>query len=133
MSEKQAIIGYGDVTPRPGLWAEVQHWQRSAKLKEIVAATFPGYRRRSVYLRPETEVELHDLSWGGGTRNEYRAVKVDGDTVRSFVWGTQVEGAKLPIPPGVVIVQGGTFCGKQATLYLHVNAEDMAKHLAVQA
>lgn len=41
----------------------------------------------------------------------------------------QVEGAKVEIPQGCVLVEGGHFCGKESILYLHVNPHDMPKFI----
>jgi hypothetical protein len=116
-----------------GNWASVVHWKRSARLAAIVDATFPNYKRRTIRLRPDTEVTLHNLNWDEGSRSEYKACIVDGNTARPYaLFTTMRESMTVSIPPNVVVVQGGTFCGKQATLYLHVNTDDMERALALQ-
>jgi len=116
---------------------EIKDWQKDRTIAAIVKATFPDYRRKTVYVRATDCVTLTDLNWSGGTRSEYRACKVNGEFVGSTdrfhqyaPWDSrQVEGLKVPIPAGAIVVRGGHFCGKVSLLTLHVNPADMPRLL----
>lgn len=115
---------------------EITNWQKEPSIAAIVRTTFPEYRRKKVYIRASENVTLHDLNWSGGTRAEYRACTVNGEWAGSTSryhacppWANPAEGSVIPIPPGMIVVQGGTFCGKDSTLSLHVNPTDMPKYL----
>jgi hypothetical protein len=117
---------------------EINAWQKNPSIAAIVKATFPDYRRKKVWLRAADTITFYDLNWSGGTRSEYRACTTDGQSAGSMAkyhtyapWDArQVEGQSVPIPAGMIVVRGGDFCGKQATLCFHVNPADMPKYLA---
>ncbi len=105
-------------------------------IREIIAATFPSYKRHHVYLVPTTSITLSDLNWSGGTRTEYRACTIDCRPIMATVdmnspapWDNKFEGKTVELPINTVIVQGGYFCGKVAMLRINVNPENMAKLL----
>ena len=100
-------------------------------LKSIVAATFPKYRKRDVYVTQSETTTISDVNWSGGTRSEYRACTIDGKALETAVnmsgpapWENPFEGLKINIPPGMVVVQGGHFCGKPSTLFITMNPID---------
>ena len=106
-------------------------------VKQIVNATFPDYRRHFVYVEARESVTMHDLNWGGGTRAQYRACTIDGrplpnqyDMSAPAPWANRFEGMTVPVPVDCVIVEGGHFCGKVATLHINVNPANMPKFLA---
>ncbi len=109
-----------------------------AKLfKAILNATAPGYRKRFVYIDAKEVVELQDLNWSGGTRSQYRGCTLDGRPTGNADKQNQVapwdqiygERARVPIPPGMVLVRSGHFCGKVSTATIYVNPADMPKLL----
>ena len=109
---------------------------KSSEVKGIIAATFPSYRRREVRIQPRESVTLHNLNWSGGTRAEYKACTITGEPLRArndmnapAPWDNPFEGKTVPIPPGVVIVEGGYFCGKVGLLYIHCHPSDMPRYL----
>jgi len=109
---------------------------KTKDVKQIVKATFPNYRKRAVLIQPTTKVTFHGLNWSGGSRSEYRACTVDGKPLPNKVdmgkpapWNNQYKGAEIDLPPGAVIVKGGCFCGKPATLVLYVHPDNMPKLL----
>jgi hypothetical protein len=112
-------------------------WRKDESLKAIVAATFPTYRKTKVVVRASEAVTLYDLNWSGGTRNEYKACTVAGEAAGSTAkynachpWSNPAEGQRMPIPKGMLVVEGGYFCGRERTLTLHVNPADMPKSLS---
>lgn len=116
---------------------EINGWQKEPSIAAIVRATFPGYKRKKVYVRASETVSIYGLNWEGGSRNEYRACTVNGvhtggmDEYHQYApWDSrQVHNAQVPIPTGMIVVQGGHFCGKESILTLHVNPADMPKYL----
>jgi hypothetical protein len=111
-------------------------WQKEPSIAAIVRATFPSYRRKKVYIKASETVSLQDLNWSGGTRSEYRACTINGQWTGSTAnyhvcppWANPAEGQEIPIPPGMIVVRGGHFCGKESALTLHVNPADMPKYL----
>jgi hypothetical protein len=103
----------------------------------IIAATFPDYRRKKVWLKPTGRVTFSDLNWSGGTRMEYRACTIDGQPLGSAArfnamapWDPQqIEGKTIEVPPGAVMVSAGHFCGKASVLSITCNPADMPKLL----
>ena len=103
------------------------------ELAAIIAATFPDYRRKTVYVRAVETVTLHDLNWSGGTRSMYRGATIGGQALGNTdkyhalaPWDVrQIEGEKVALIPGAVLVQGGTFCGKDSKLTVYVHPSNM--------
>jgi len=101
--------------------------KRDAKeFKNILAAV--GYRRKTVWIEASESVTTYGLNWSGGSISHYTAITLDGKPVGDMSkynmmapWQNPGEGAKLPIPQGVVVVKHGFFCGKasHATIYIH--------------
>ena len=100
----------------------------STKVKNIIAATFPDYRKKKVIVSISESITLHDLNWSGGTRAEYRACTIDGRSLDNQYnmsapapWNNPFEGLSFKIPEGIIIAQAGFFCGKPSLLHLTVN------------
>lgn len=111
----------------------------SKQVKSIIDATFPGYRKRKVYIKATESVKFYDLNWSGGTRNMYKACSLDGQHSGSgsqmnqpAPWNNKFENLECPVTPGCAIVQGGFFCGKEQTLTIFVHPHDMPKLIAVR-
>ena len=109
---------------------------KTKDVRQIVKVTFPNYRKRTVLIQPTTKVTFHGLNWCGGSRSEYRACTVDGKPLPNKVdmnepapWVNQYEGAEIDLPVGAVVVKGGHFCGKVATLILYVHPDNMPRLL----
>lgn len=109
---------------------------KSKDVKSIIKATFPDYKKRTVCVEAREKVTLYDLNWSGGTRSEYKACSLDGQPIENKVflggpapWENPFEGAEIPIPEGVAIVEGGFFCGKEKMLYININPANMPKLL----
>jgi len=89
-----------------------------------IASLFPSYRKRKVVLYEGNSVSLTGLNWDGGSRSDYtlvdlntRATVTIGDHM-SPPWNNKDEGRKFDLKPGQAIVRTGTFCGKQATMFI---------------
>ena len=100
--------------------------------ENIIKATFPEYRGRKIKVEFRPEVTFYDTNWGGGSRNQYAAVKADGTKARLNVpapWLNVVEGATVPLPADVLIVEHSIFCGKDCGLTIYANPVNLPKWL----
>ncbi len=102
----------------------------------LARATFPEYKGRKFSVIAAEQVTLHDVNWGGGSRNQYRAVTLEGQPLGSTDRFSQMwpgshaaEGMTLPIPQGAVVVEHCIFCGKDLGLRFYINPADMPKYL----
>ena len=110
------------------------------EIPQVIKATFPAYRKRTVLVLAAESITLHDLNWSGGTRSEYKACTLDGkplgntDKYNAMApWDSrQVEGKSLPLVPGACVVRGGYFCGKESRLTVYVHPADMPRWLAAK-
>ena len=110
---------------------------KTKEVKEIIKATFPNYNKRNVVIVNKEEVELYNLNWSGGTRNEYKACTITGATLNNCKvnlsscppWANPFEGQKVSLPKNVLIVQNTFFQGQLATLTIYANPCNMPKVL----
>ena len=109
---------------------------KSRDMKRLIKATFPDYRKRTLRIEPTTQVRFMDLNWSGGTRSEYRACTITGQSIENRVnmsgpapWNNPFEGKIIDLPEGAVVVEGGYFCGKPRQLRVYVHPNDMPKML----
>lgn len=105
-------------------------------VEPLIQATFPEYGGRTVRVEVKDSITLRDLNWSGGSRNQYRVCSIDGKPGGSTdhlnqmsPWNNPAEGARLPIPQGVVVVERSMFQGKDLGLRLYYNAADFPHHL----
>jgi hypothetical protein len=109
----------------------------SKEFAQVIAATFPEYRKKTVFIGARETVRLSGLNWSGGSRSIYRACTLDGrksgnpqvNTSGPAPWNNPYEGLEIPVPENWVIVQGGCFCGKDATLFISCNLSNMPQLL----
>lgn len=96
--------------------------------KEIKWLTEQAFttRKREVRVVIGEWVSFHNTFWDGGSKNSYRAVKLDDGSVASLVtgsspWTAVAEGTSVTLEPGIAIVEESVFCGKTMALrvYLH--------------
>jgi len=90
--------------------------------KSIIELTFPEYRGRKINVTLTDVVAIYDTNWSGGTRNQYVAVHVSGETNQLTVlapWMHQID--EVTIPQDVIVVKHAYFCGKDCglTIYVH--------------
>jgi len=98
----------------------------------ILAASFPEYKGRTFRVVPIEKVTLHDLNWGGGTRNEYVAVKFDGSHSRLTPvapWVEMREGATIDLPLDALLVEYSVFCGADLGIRIYCNPAVMPRLL----
>jgi len=109
--------------------------QSAPEVARIVRAAFPNYRRHTAVILTSEKCTLHNTFWDGGTRYEYVAVDLGTGTAKGAPHYNppQFGGPRIPpvvdIPEGVVIVQGGTFCGKVARVHIYIRDENLTKLL----
>lgn len=125
-------------------------------VKRIVQIAFPGYRKRTAWIRVWSGSLNINSYWSGGSRDEYAIVDL-GTMTRvpmpagldhshpffevkarnvsdEYVAIDHVGNVTLKVlPAGFVIVQAGTFCGKPATARIIANPADMPKYLSAPA
>ena len=111
---------------------------KDPSIKRIINATFPSYKKHNVYLNPTMSVTLHGLNWSGGSKSDFEACTIEGkslpvkhDMSAPAPWENPFEGKTIELPENTVIVEGGVFCGKQATLMINVHPSNMARLLTV--
>jgi len=98
----------------------------------IASLVFPDYRGRKFRIVFSETITFHDTNWGDGTRNQYSAVRSDGRTSDLNVpapWRNPVEGATIPIPVDVIIVEHSIFCGTDVGITLHAHPSNLPKWL----
>jgi hypothetical protein len=120
-------------------YPHVRAWGRKANMeyfatkqwKTIVKATFPDYRKHKVAVKTAEKIMFSGVNWSGGSKSEYRACTIDGRPLENMVdmgmaapWENPYEGLWVNIPPGMVVVEGGFFCGKKMMLRITVNPGD---------
>jgi hypothetical protein len=108
----------------------------------VIEATFPDYKGRKVRVVVTESVTLHDLNWGGGSRNVYRwvdlaealargqaAPTIGPSTVR---FAPPEEGRVYSVPPGVVVVEHSYFQGVDGGITIYINPRDITPPVAVR-
>lgn len=105
-------------------------------IEPLINATFPQYKGRKFRVEAKDKVTLYDLNWGGGSRNQYHAVTLDGRAVgngekfnQAAPWRNNAEGSTVDIPQGFAIVEHSIFCGKDVGITVYLNPADMPKYL----
>ena len=98
----------------------------------ITEQAFPGYKKRSVMIEVADKVCPYNTFWDGGSRNVYRAVRLEDGAVSHLItgsspWTAVAEGVAIPLEPGIVIVEQSTFQGKDMPLRLHIHPANMAR------
>lgn len=95
------------------------------EVKWLTSCAFSSKKRETRIVVTET-VTFQNTFWDGGSKSEYRAVKLEsGETaildVGSSPWTAIAEGKTVTLEPGFAIVEHSVFCGKEVllTVYLH--------------
>jgi len=107
---------------------------RKADVAEVLARTFPSYRGRTFRIVTRERITFSNMHWGGGSRNEYRALRLSDGALGpipagSAPWASPTEGLAVDLPPGVVVAEHVTFCGKDLGIRFHVNPATVARML----
>lgn len=102
------------------------------RLAEFVKRARPTYRKRSVSYIETNAVTLSGGYWDEGSRDDYSHHTLTGSSASTLRYPTappQFGGADAPrfeIPAGTIVVNGGTFCGRESGLTLYASKEDIA-------
>ena len=106
---------------------------RKSEIPAALLAAFPSYTGRKFRLQIAEQVTLHDLNWGGGTRNSYALVSLDGlglaQLPKETPWTPRAEGATFNIPPRWVVVEHTIFQGQDLGLRFHTHPSDAPRLL----
>lgn len=90
-------------------------------------------RKHKVRIQPAQSVECNGTYWDGGSRSTYCTLDLNARTTGRIDYSTSPEwfgGKPTPIvtlTPRTAVVQGGTFCGKDATLCVYVLPCDLPR------
>ncbi len=96
----------------------------------IVRATFPNYKGKKFRICQREQMQLYGTQWEGGSRNQYRVVRLDGLKVavvpeHPFLRPSQLHDEPHPMQPGIVVVEHSHFCGKDAGITIHCHPEEL--------
>jgi len=101
--------------------------------KQIAWLTRPAFtsRKREAVLHVANQVTFHNTFWDGGSKNTYKAVKIEDGKVASLEtgsspWTAIAEGKTVTLEPGVVIVEESIFCGKVMKLHVYIHPSNVA-------
>lgn len=100
----------------------------------ITDQAFPGYNKRSVTIEVSDKVCPYNTFWDGGSKNTYRAVRLEDGKVSHLItgdspWTAVSENVAIPLESGIVIVEESIFQGKIMPLRLHIHPSNMARLL----
>lgn len=112
-------------------------------IREIVEATFPANRKDVAVSEFRGPVNVNSY-WDGGSKEEYAIYdlcqrKAYGVPSSHPYFDRQENGARCgnlelsELPPNCVLVQGGYFLGKPATIHLYFRPENIAQLLPAPA
>jgi hypothetical protein len=128
---------------------ETVNLKSSPEVHRVITAAFPGYKKHNAFLSAFSDcgVEINSY-WDGGSKSVFVLVDLatlarkalptsshpyfdmhaaSGQTPDVIVDRGNVTLTQLP--EGVVLIEGGTFCGKTATAHVHVNPANLTKFL----
>jgi len=123
------------------------------EVKCLIQAAFPTYKKRRAYLSAFNGERNINSYWDGGSRSVYAIVELAtmqrkalptrthpyfeitalgmANSESEIVRTDHVGNLYLKVlPAGFALVETGTFCGKDATAHIWLNAENMPKYLA---
>lgn len=88
---------------------------------------------RNAIVECRATVNTYGTWWDGGSKEEYRFVRLADGVCRSSGAPTQpfgpVTSVELTLTPGEVVVQTGTFCGKPSTMHVYCHPDDLCRVL----
>jgi len=96
-------------------------------VRPIVEAAFPSYKGRKFFVQVVNEVTLCNLNWDGGSRDEYRIVRLSDMKTADLSsinmpapWNNKFEGNRLVLSEGYAVVRHSIFCGHDSGLGIFV-------------
>ncbi len=108
---------------------------KAKDVRWLTSQAFPGYHGRKATIDASGRVTFHDLHWGGGSCNQYIAVRMsDGARadleIGNAPWACPTEGARVEIPEGIAIIESSVFCGKPMPLRIYVHPSNVGRFLS---
>lgn len=105
------------------------------EFKEICQAF--GYRRKKVWLTVAPRFTITGNNWSGGSKTEYGLYDLGEKRTKSLdflgdpaPWDPKnPHGQEFPIPPGILVIKTGWFCGKTATMEIVVHPDNVPRLL----
>lgn len=103
------------------------------EIKWLTDKAFPS-RKRKVRISVGERVSFYNTFWDGGSKNTYRAVKLEDGSVASLItggspWTAVAEGTTMDLEPGIAIVEETIFCGKNMCLTVHLHPSNVSPAL----
>ncbi len=88
-------------------------------VERLIQATFPAFRGKTVQAHIETSVEFHGAYWDGGSKREYRLVRLADLSMvpvpdRPYQLHSEMHDNSIQLPDGVVCVVLDTFMGRDS-------------------
>lgn len=111
---------------------------RKAQVAEIIAATFPEYRGRKFRACESTTVAVENV-WGGGTKDDTRAVKQFGNKLavaemKAAAFGDARRAfPSFEVPDDVLVVVHSIFCGRDVGITIHYSPNSIFKPRLIEA
>lgn len=107
---------------------------KKKEVNDVLQIAFPDYTGRTFRVEYCTSVCFHDTNWGGGTHNDYVAVRMStgkaGRLVAPAPWVNAIEGQRVELPEDVVIVEHSIFCGRDLGIRFYVHESKAPRFLA---
>ena len=110
------------------------------EIRRILQATFPKYRKRDVVVEVFRGPRRMNSYWDGGSKEVFHLYRLDTGQVATVpdshpFFDRRQDGSRCGIlelrelPPNTVLVVGGTFCGKPATVHIYTRPDGLAPQL----
>ena len=94
--------------------------------------TVLGYRKKKVRVLARESVTLTGLNWDSGSKNTYHSCEIKSGVVKTHSnfgnphpWFNEREGARVAIPPGMIVIRTGVFLGKESVMEIYVHPTNM--------
>jgi len=98
----------------------------------LVKRAFPEYTGRKFIVEFRDRIQFHDTNWSGGTRNEYKFVRIDGavgELVIGAPWANPEEGRIYFMTMGVIVIAHRYFCGHDMGITIYAHPSHLPKWL----
>lgn len=106
---------------------------KKADVWPIVRKAFPDYSGRKFRVVPALSVQFNTTNWCGGSRNQYRVVRLqDGKTLSVEVpapWENRIEGHTVALTEGLCVVEHQIFSGHDLGVRVWVHPGNLARLL----
>lgn len=100
-------------------------------VKAVVKVAFPDYKGRKVKVEAVEKVDVYDLNWSGGTKNEYRFINADDLNTAGLPhlapWNNVYEGQRFTMLKNSIVVKRCYFCGHDLGLTIYVHPDLMPR------